>query len=139
MVPDLFLKRARNIDSRSAPIKTYFGQIPYCLSFAIAVMLRPKDKDMAESTTSKTTKRKPNAAFAKPVTPDEKLAKVVGPEPVPRTELTKKLWEYIRKHKLQDPAAKTFIKADDALKDVFGGKDRVSMFEMTKLVSNHVK
>lgn len=93
---------------------------------------------MAESTTPQ-TKRKTNSAFAKPVTPDEKLARVVGPEPVPRTELTKKLWDYIRKHGLQDPEAKTFIKADAALKEVFDGQSRVSMFEMTKLVSKHVK
>lgn len=93
---------------------------------------------MAESTAPQ-SKSKAKSAFAKPVTPDEKLARVVGPEPVPRTELTKKLWEYIRKHNLQDPEAKTFIKADEALKAVFEGQDRVSMFEMTKLVSQHVK
>lgn len=74
----------------------------------------------------------------KPVTPDEKLAKVVGSTPLPRTELTKKLWAYIRKNGLQDKKQKTLINADDVLQAVFNGKKQVSMFEMTKLVSGHV-
>ena len=82
--------------------------------------------------------RKPNAAFMKPVTPDAKLAAVVGASPLPRTELTKKLWAYIKKNGLQDKKVRTQINADDALKAVFGGKTKVSMFEMTKLVSGHV-
>jgi chromatin remodeling complex protein RSC6 len=86
-----------------------------------------------------TTKRKPNAAFMKPVQPDDVLAAVVGSKPLPRTELTKKLWEYIKKNGLQDKKVKTQINADDKLKAVFGGKKSVSMFEMTKLVSGHVK
>jgi chromatin remodeling complex protein RSC6 len=89
--------------------------------------------------TLKKTKRTPNAAFMKPVTPDEKLAEVVGSKPLPRTELTKKLWAYIRKNGLQDKKKRTMINADDALKAVFNGKKQVSMFEMTKLVSKHVK
>ena len=84
-------------------------------------------------------KRKPNAAFLKPVQPDEALAAVVGSKPLPRTELTKKLWDYIKKNKLQDSKKKTNINADDALKAVFNGKKTVSMFEMTKLVSGHLK
>jgi upstream activation factor subunit UAF30 len=93
---------------------------------------------MAESTPQPKAKRQPNAAFMKPVQPDEKLAAIIGSAPVPRTEVTRKLWEYIRSHNLQDPENKTFIKADENLKQVFDGKDRVSMFEMTKLVSHHV-
>ena len=89
--------------------------------------------------TSKKTARKPNAAFMKPVQPDDKLAAIVGSKPLPRTELTKKLWVYIKKNKLQDPKKKTNINADDALKAVFNGKKTVSMFEMTKLVSGHLK
>src|SRR5258706_8834784 len=85
------------------------------------------------------TKRKPNAALMKPVQPDEALAKIVGSTPVPRGELTKKLWDYIKKNKLQDEKKKTLINADDALKVVFGGKKQVTMFEMTKLVSAHIK
>ena len=84
-------------------------------------------------------KRKPNAAFMKPMTPSAALSEVVGSKAMPRTEVTKKLWEYIRSHGLKDPENKTFIKADDKLRPVFDGKDRVSMFEMTKLVSGHVK
>ena len=75
----------------------------------------------------------------KPVTPNEKLAAVVGAAPLPRTELTKKLWAYIKKNGLQDKKVKTQINADDKLKAVFGGKAKVSMFEMTKLVSNNLQ
>ena len=84
-------------------------------------------------------KRKPNAAFMKPVTPDSKLSEVVGSKPLPRTELTKKLWAYIKKNGLQDKKNRRNINADDALKAIFNGKKTVSMFEMTKLVSRHVK
>lgn len=83
-------------------------------------------------------KRKPNAAFMKPVTPDEKLATIVGDKPLPRTELTKKLWGYIKKNNLQDKKNKRMINADANLKVVFG-KPSVNMFEMTKLVSKHLK
>jgi chromatin remodeling complex protein RSC6 len=90
-------------------------------------------------TPKKPTKRKPNAALMKPVQPDEALAKVVGSKPIPRGELTKKLWDYIKKNKLQDEKKRTQINADDALKVIFGGKKSVTMFEMTKLVSGHIK
>ena len=83
--------------------------------------------------------RKPNSALMKPVQPDDKLAAIVVSQPLPRTELTKKLWDYIKAHKLQDAKKKTLINADDALKAVFNGKAQVSMFEMTKLVSGHLK
>ena len=91
------------------------------------------------ATKPKKSTRKPNAAFMKPVQPDAVLAEVVGSKPLPRTELTKKLWVYIKKNGLQDKKVRTQINADDALKAVFGGKSKVSMFEMTKLVSKHVK
>ncbi|MBC8095238.1 MAG: hypothetical protein H7Y43_05455 [Akkermansiaceae bacterium] len=91
---------------------------------------------MAEATQ---TKRKPSAAFMKPVQPDEKLSAIIGNEPVPRTEVTRKLWDYIRANNLQDPANKTRINADSRLKEVFDGREQVTMFEMTKLVFNHVK
>jgi len=87
---------------------------------------------------AKKSARKPNAAFMKPVTPDDKLAAVVGSKPMPRTELTKKIWDYIKKNGLQDKKDKKMINADAALKAVFAGKAKVSMFEMTKLVSGHV-
>jgi chromatin remodeling complex protein RSC6 len=84
------------------------------------------------------SKRTPNAAFMKPVQPDEKLAAVIGSSPLPRSELVKKLWDYIRKHGLQDQQKKTLINADENLKAVFNGKSQVTMFEMTKLVSGHL-
>ena len=83
--------------------------------------------------------RKPNAAFMKPVQPDDKLALIVGSKPLPRSELTKKLWDYIKKNKLQDAINRRMINADEKLRAVFGGKKVVSMFEMTKLVSAHLK
>lgn len=83
--------------------------------------------------------RKPNAALMKPVQPDEALAVVVGSKPLPRSELTKKIWDYIKKNNLQDEKKRTLINADDALKVVFNGKKQVTMFEMTKLVSGHIK
>ncbi len=85
------------------------------------------------------TKRKPSAAFMKPMTPSATLAEVVGPKPMPRTEVTKKLWAYIKKNGLQDKKNRRMINADDNLKAVFGGKASVSMFDMTKLVSKHLK
>jgi chromatin remodeling complex protein RSC6 len=84
-------------------------------------------------------KRKPNPAFMKAMTPSAALAEVVGSKPIPRTEVTKKLWAYIKKNKLQDAKNRRMIKADAALKPVFGGKSSVNMFEMTKLVNKHLK
>ncbi len=86
----------------------------------------------------KSSGRKPNAAFMAPVTPSAALSEVVGAKPLPRTELTKKLWAYIKKNDLQDPKNRRMIKADDRLRPIFG-KPQVNMFEMTKLVNKHVK
>jgi chromatin remodeling complex protein RSC6 len=84
-------------------------------------------------------KRKPNAAFMKPMQPDASLSAVVGGSPMPRTEITKKLWQYIKRNGLQDQRERRMINADDKLRAVFGGKGKVSMFEMTKLVNKHMK
>jgi len=84
-------------------------------------------------------KKNANAAFMKPVTPSADLAEVVGAKPLPRTEVTKKLWAYIKKNNLQDPKNKRNINADPVLKKIFGGKATVNMFEMTKLVGKHLK
>jgi len=86
----------------------------------------------------KATKRKPNAAFMRALTPSAALAAVIGANPIPRTEVVKKLWAYIRKNGLQDAQNRRNINADDKLKPIFG-KGQVSMFEMTKLVSKHLK
>ena len=93
---------------------------------------------MAKSVKKKPA-RKANAAFMKPVTPSPALAEVVGSKPIPRTEVTKKLWGYIKKNGLQDQKNKRMINADATLKTVFGGKPSVNMFDMTKLVSKHLK
>lgn len=85
------------------------------------------------------TKRKPNAAFMKPMQPDAALSTVVGSKALPRTQVTKKLWVYIKRNGLQDKKKRTMINADENLKVVFGGKKQVTMFEMTKLVNRHLK
>jgi len=84
------------------------------------------------------SKRKPNPAFMRPMQPDDKLASIVGSKPMPRSEITKKVWDYIKKHGLQDKKKRTQINADDNMRAVFGGKSQVSMFEMTKLVNQHM-
>ncbi len=84
-------------------------------------------------------KRKPNAAFMAPLTPSSTLAEVTGSKALPRTEVAKKMWAYIKKHNLQDKKNRRMINSDDTLKAIFGGKKQVSMFEMTKLVSKHLK
>jgi chromatin remodeling complex protein RSC6 len=91
-----------------------------------------------KTTKKKSTKRTPSAAFMKAMKPSEALAKVVGDKAIPRTEVTKKLWAYIKKNKLQDEKNKRNINADANLLKVFGGKKQVSMFEMTKLVNKHL-
>ena len=84
-------------------------------------------------------KRKPNAAFMKAMQPSASLSAVIGGNPMPRTEVTKKIWAYIKKNGLQDSKNRRNIKADEKLREVFGGKNQVSMFEMTKLVNKHLK
>ena len=99
----------------------------------------PAKKAAAKKAPAKKTKRAPNPAFMKPMTPSAQLAPVVGASPMPRTEVTKKLWQYIKKNNLQDAKNRRMINADDKLKPVFGGKAQVSMFDMTKLVNKHLK
>ena len=96
-------------------------------------------KKASKKPAKKKSARKPSAAFMKPMTISAALGSVIGGGPFPRTEVTKKLWAYIKKNGLQDSKNRRNINADDKLKDVFGGKKQVSMFEMTKLVSKHLK
>jgi chromatin remodeling complex protein RSC6 len=98
---------------------------------------RPAAKKKAPA--KKAAKRKPNAAFMVPMQPSAQLAAVVGSQPLPRTEVTKKLWAYIKRKGLQDAKERRMINADDALKPIFNGKAKVSMFDMTKLVNKHLK
>jgi chromatin remodeling complex protein RSC6 len=106
---------------------------------ATAKKAAPKKAAPKKAAKKPAAKRKPNAAFMKAMTPSGALAAVVGNNPLPRTEVTKKIWDYIKRNKLQDSINRRLINADDKLKQVFGGKRQVSMFEMTKLVSNHLK
>ena len=96
-------------------------------------------KSGAKKSAKKASKRAPNAAFMKAMTPSAQLSAVVGSAPLPRTEVTKKLWGYIKKKGLQDAKNRRQINADENLKPIFGGKSSVSMFEMTKLVNKHLK
>ena len=100
---------------------------------------KPMKRAAARKPAKKAAKRKPNAAFMKPMTPSSTLAAVVGSSPMPRTEVTSRLWGYIKRNNLQDKTNRRMINADDKLKEVFGGKRQVSMFEMTKLVAKHLK
>ena len=93
----------------------------------------------ARKPAKKKSARKPNLAFMKPMTPSSTLAAVVGAGPMPRTEVTKKIWGYIKRNSLQDRVNRRMINADDKLRPVFGGRSQVSMFEMTRLVNNHLK
>ncbi|MGQ0732396.1 MAG: SWIB/MDM2 domain-containing protein [Acidobacteriota bacterium] len=97
-----------------------------------------KAKSAKRASKTKKPARKANAAFMKPVTPSPALAAIVGAKPIPRTEVTKRLWAYIKKNGLQDQTNRRMIKADAALKTVFGGKAQANMFEMTKLVGKHL-
>ena len=96
-------------------------------------------KKKAPAKKKSATKRTPSAAFMKPMTPSAQLAMVVGSAPLPRTEVTKKLWAYIKRKGLQDSKNRRMINADDNLRPVFGGTRQVSMFEMTRLVNKHLK
>ena len=96
-------------------------------------------KKASKKPAAKKAKRKPNAAFMKPLTPSATLAAIIGGSAAPRTEVTKKIWIYIKKHNLQDKKNRRNINADDKLKPLFNGKAQVSMFDLTKFVSKHLK
>lgn len=100
---------------------------------------KAKAKPAKKKAAKKKSARKPNAAFMKPLTPSASLAAVIGDKAVPRTEVVKKLWGYIKKHGLQDKKNRRMINSDDKLKPVFGGKSQVSMFDMAKLISKQLK
>ena len=104
-----------------------------------AAKKKPAAKKKAAKKKGKKVKRKPNPSFMRPLQPDAALGAVVGSKPLPRTQVVKKLWVYIKKNNLQDSQNRRMINADEKLRSVFGGKKQVSMFEMTKLVSKHMK
>lgn len=101
-------------------------------------MAKSKKSSKKSKGKAKKSARKPNLAFMKPMTPSSTLAAVIGGSPMPRTEVTKKLWAYIKRNGLQDRVNRRMINGDDKLRAVFGGKSQVSMFDMTKLVSKHL-
>ncbi len=125
-------KTAKKAPAKKAPAKK-----------TVAKKAAPAKKAPAKKATAKKAtkapakKRTPNAAFMKAMTPSPSLAAIIGDKPVPRTEVTKKVWEYIKKNNLQDAAKRTMINADAKLKEIFR-KGQVSMFEMTKLINNHL-
>jgi chromatin remodeling complex protein RSC6 len=131
-------KKAAKKSAAKKPAKKTAAKKPAAKKSAAkkAAPKKPAAKKAAKKTASK---RKPNAAFMKAMTPSTVLANVIGSSPMPRTEVTKKIWDYIKKNKLQDSINRRLINADEKLRAVFGGKGKVSMFEMTKLVSNHLK
>ena len=134
-------KKAAKKSAAKKPAKKAAAKKPAAKKSAAKKAAPAKKKPAAKKPAAKKTgaKRKPNAAFMKAMTPSAVLAAVVGNSPMPRTEVTKKIWDYIKKNKLQDAINRRLINADEKLKAVFGGKGKVSMFEMTKLVSNHLK
>lgn len=123
------MAKAKKAVKKAAPKKATKAAAPKKAKPAKAAKAAPKKA---------ATKRKPNAAFMKPLTPSTALAAIVGASPMPRTQIVKKIWDYIKKHGLQDAKNRRNINADDKLKPIFG-KASVSMFEMTKLVSKHLK
>ena len=131
-------KPAKRKTARRKPVKKKAVKRKKKVAKKKAAKRKPAKRKAAKKRKKK-SKRKPNPAFMRPVTPDGLLSAVVGAAPLPRTELTKKLWIYIKKNGLQDRKNRRMINADANLKKVFGGKSQVSMFEMTKLVSRHVK
>lgn len=123
----------------AAPAKATAAAAKPAAAKKAAAPAKAAAKPAAKKADAPAAVRKPNAAFMKELTPSPSLAAIVGAAPLPRTEVTKKVWDYIKKLDLQDPANRRNINADDKLKAVFGGKAQVSMFEMTKLISEHLK
>ena len=128
---------AKKSPAKKAPAKKSAAKKPAAKK--APVKKAPAAKKAAAKKKSPAAKRKPNAAFMKAMSPSATLAAVIGAASLPRTEVTKKIWDYIKKNKLQDAINRRMINADEKLRAVFGGKKTVSMFEMTKLVSKHLK
>lgn len=130
-------KKAAKKPAKKAAVKKVAAKKP--AKKAAKKAAKKPAKKAAKKPAKKKVARKPNAAFMRPVTPSSILAAVIGDKAIPRTEVTSKIWAYIKKLNLQDKINRRMINADEKLKAVFGGKKQVSMFEMTKLVSNHLK
>jgi chromatin remodeling complex protein RSC6 len=136
----VFIEKMLNFSSRQffvTPPQSTFG--PLTGEVSMAKKKKAAKKSAKKKVAKKTAKRKPSAAFMKPMMPSAALSEVVGSKAIPRTEVTKKLWAYIKRKGLQDKKNRRNINADANLKAVFGGKSTVNMFEMTKLVNRHLK
>jgi upstream activation factor subunit UAF30 len=136
----VFIEKMLNFSPRQffvPPPQATFG--PLTGEVSMAKKKKAAKKSAKKKVAKKTAKRKPSAAFMKPMQPSAALSEVVGSKPIPRTEVTKKLWAYIKRKGLQDKKNRRNINADASLKAVFGGKGTVNMFEMTKLVNRHLK
>ena len=127
-------KKAKKAAKKAAPKKAAKKAAPK----KAAKKAAPK-KAAKKAAPKKKSARKPNAAFMAALTPSAALAEVIGSKPIPRTEIIKKIWDYIKKNGLQDKTNRRMINADDKLKVVFAGKEQISMFELAKVVNNHVK
>ena len=127
-------KKAKKAAKKAAPKKAAKKAAPK----KAAKKAAPK-KAAKKAAPKKKSARKPNAAFMAALTPSAALAEVIGSKPIPRTEIIKKIWDYIKKNGLQDKINRRMINADDKLKTVFAGKEQISMFELAKIVNNHVK
>lgn len=132
-------KAAKKVVKKAAPKKAAKKAAPKKAVRKAAPKKAAPKKAAKKAAPKKAAKRKPNPAFMKALTPSAALAAVVGDKPLPRTEVVKKMWAYIKKNGLQDAKNRRNINADDKLKVIFGGKKSVSMFDMTKLVSAHLK
>jgi upstream activation factor subunit UAF30 len=128
----------KKVAKKAAPKKKAAAKKPAKKAAAKKPAKKAAAKKAAKPAKKKSA-RKPNAAFMKPLTPSPTLAAVIGNKPAPRTEVVKQIWNYIKKHGLQDKKNKRMINADDKLKAVFGGKSQISMFELAKVLSKHVK
>ena len=138
--PIVFIEKMSNFSLRQffvPPQQSTFG--PLTGDVSMAKKKKAAKKSAKRKVAKKSAKRKPSAAFMKPMQPSAALSEVVGSKPIPRTEVTKKLWQYIKRKNLQDKKNRRNINADANLKAVFGGKGTVNMFEMTKLVNKHLK
>lgn len=130
-------KTSTKTAAKKAPAKAAAKKAPAKATKTASKKAAPK-KAAAKKAAPKKSTRKPNAAFMAPLTPDATLAEVVGSKPLPRTEIVKKVWDYIKKNNLQDSKNKRMINADAKLKPLFG-KNQISMFELAKIVNSHVK
>ncbi len=136
---ELFSEKVLEVNKYSIFEAGYTDPLTFKIQKIMAKKTAKKKKPAAKKAAKKKSTRKPSAAFMKPLTPSASLAEVVGSKPMPRTEVVKKMWVYIKKNKLQDSKNRRMINADAKLKPIFGGKSQVSMFDMAKHLAKNLK